>query len=98
MHVDVIAERTAFAIDSDRKMNLFHNQLPGGPVAAAPDSECDPRVEADDLALSRIRSSCAVAMTSAEGVAQPIHMDVTRLDRLRFAMPANVAGTRPNNF
>lgn len=47
-------------------------------------------VEADERALSeralsKIRSMCAVAMTSAEGVAQPIHADMTRVNRLRFA-------------
>ena len=42
-------------------------------------------VEADEQALSKIRSMCAVARTSAEGVAQAIHTDMTRVDRLRFA-------------
>jgi hypothetical protein len=41
--------------------------------------------EADQSALLRIRSMCGVAMTSAEGVAQPIHTDMTRLHRLRLA-------------
>ena len=66
-------------------MNRFQNQLPGGLGTAAPDSERDPIVETDELALSKIRSMCAVAMASAEGVAQPIHTDMTRLHRLRFA-------------
>jgi len=78
MRVDVLAKRTAFAINSDRKMSGFQDQLPRGPGTADPE-------EADDLALSKIRSMCAVAMTSAEGVAQPIHTDMTRLHRLRFA-------------
>jgi len=42
-------------------------------------------VEADELALSKIRSMCAIAMVSAESVAQLIHTDMTRLHRLRFA-------------
>ena len=85
MRMDVVAKRTSFAIDSDRKMNRFQNQLPGGPGTAATDSERDPIVEADELALSKIRNMCAIAMTSAESVAQPIHTDMTRLHRLRFA-------------
>jgi hypothetical protein len=85
MHVDGVAKRTAFAIDSDRKMSGFQNQVPGGPGTAAPDSETDPIVEADEQALSRIRSMCAVAMTSAESAAQPIHTDMRRVNRLRFA-------------
>jgi len=66
-------------------MNWSQNRLPGGPDKAALDSERDPVVEADELAFSKIRSMCAVAMTSAEGVAQPIPTDMTRLNRLRFA-------------
>jgi hypothetical protein len=66
-------------------MSGFPNQPPGGPGAAAPDSEHDPVVEADELALAKIRSMCSVARTSAEGVAQAIHTDMTRVDRLRFA-------------
>ena len=85
MRVDVLAKLTALAINSDRKMSGFQDQLPGGPGTPAPDSERDPTEEADDLALSKIRSMCAVAITSAEGVAQPIHTDMTRLHRLRFA-------------
>ena len=65
-------------------MNWFQNQLPGGP-GTAPDSERDPMVEADEQALSNIRSMCAVAMTSAEDMALPIHTDMTRLNKLRFA-------------
>ena len=42
-------------------------------------------VEADELALSKIRRMCAIAMVSAESVAQLIHTDMTRLHRLRFA-------------
>jgi hypothetical protein len=76
------AESTAIA---DRKMSGFQTQLPGGPGTTAPDSERDPMAEADQSALSRIRSMCGVAMTSAEGVAQPIHTDMTRLHRLRLA-------------
>jgi hypothetical protein len=66
-------------------MSGFQNQLPGGPGTAAPDSEPDPVVEADELALARIRSMCSVARTSAEGVASAIHTDMTRVNRLRFA-------------
>ena len=76
MRVDVLAKLTALAINSDRKMSGFQDQLPGGPGTPAPDSERDPTEEADDLALSKIRSMCAVAITSAEGVAQPIHTDM----------------------
>jgi hypothetical protein len=75
MRMDVVAKRTSLAIDSDSKMSWFQNH-PGGPGAAAPDSERDPIFEADELALSKIRSMCAIAMTSAEGVAQPIHTDM----------------------
>ena len=85
MLADVVAKRSAFATDSDRQMSGFQNQLPGGPPEAAPDSERDPVAEANESALSRIRSMCAVAMTSAEGVAQPVDSDMTRLHRLRFA-------------
>jgi hypothetical protein len=79
------AKRTALAIDADRRMSEFPNQLPGGLGTAAAESEPDPMVEADELALSKIRSMCAVAMASAEGMAQVIHADLTRIDRLRFA-------------
>jgi hypothetical protein len=66
-------------------MNGFPNQLPGGTGTAAPDSEPDPVVEADELALAKIRSICSVARTSAEGVAQAIHTGTSRANRLRFA-------------
>ena len=66
-------------------MNRFQNQPPGGPGAPDSDSELDPVVEADELALSRIRSMCAVAMASAEDMAQPVATDMTRLSRLRFS-------------
>jgi hypothetical protein len=56
MDLDVVANRSAFAIVSDRKMSGFQNQPPGGPGTAAADSEPDPVVEADGLALSKIRS------------------------------------------
>jgi hypothetical protein len=72
-------------IDSDRKMSWLQNHLPDGPGTATAESERDPMVEADELALSKIRNMCAVAMTSAEGVAQPIQTDMTRLHGLRFA-------------
>ena len=85
MHVDVIAGRVALAIDSDHKMSRLKNRLPTGPGTAAPDSERDPILEADQWALSRIRSMCAVAMIGTEGVVQPVDGDMTRVDRLRFA-------------
>jgi hypothetical protein len=66
-------------------MNGFPNQLPGGPGATAPVSEPEPVVEADELALAKIRSMCSVAKASAEGVTQEIHTDMTRVNRLRFA-------------
>ena len=66
-------------------MNRFQNQLPEAPGTAAPDSEPDPMVEADEQALSKIRSMCAVAIASAEGVARPVDADMTRTHRLRFA-------------
>jgi hypothetical protein len=82
--MQAVVQRSAFA-NSDRKMNWFQNQPPGGLGTAAPDSEHDLLAEADEQALSKIRSMCAVAMASAEGVAQPIHADMTRVNRLRFA-------------
>ncbi len=42
-------------------------------------------IEADEQALSKIRSMCTVARTSAESVAQAVHTDVTRVGRFRFA-------------
>jgi hypothetical protein len=66
-------------------MGGFPNQPRGGPGTAAPDSEPDPVVEADEQALAKIGSMCSVAKTSAEGVAQAIHTDMTRVNRLRFA-------------
>ena len=53
---------------------------------AAPDSERDPVVEADEQTLSKIRNMCAVGMISAgqEGLAQPVRTDVTKLQWLRF--------------
>ena len=72
MDLDVVANRSAFAIDSERKMSGFQHQVPSGPGTVAPLSETDPIVEADEQALSRIRSMGAVAETSAEGVAQAI--------------------------
>jgi hypothetical protein len=80
MQVDFVARRSAFAMDSDCKMSWFENQPPGGSGAAAADSEH----EADDQTLSKIRSMCAVAMTGAERMAQAIHTDTSRLNRLRF--------------
>jgi hypothetical protein len=85
MRVDGVANDQHSEFISDRKMSELQNQLPGEPGTAAQDSEPDPIFEADELALSRIRNMCAVAMTSAAGVAQPIHTDMTRLNRLRFA-------------
>ena len=70
---------------SDLKMSWLQNQLPDGPGAAAPGSEPDPMIVADGQALSRIRSMCAVARTSAESLAEAIHNDLTRANRLRFA-------------
>jgi hypothetical protein len=67
------------------KMSGFINQSPGRSATAAPDSKPDPVAEADELALSKIRSMCAVAMTSAKAVALGIQNDITRLNRLRFA-------------
>ena len=55
------------------------------PGAAAPDSQLGPVIEADELALARIESMCAVARTSAEGVAREIGANATRINRLRFA-------------
>ena len=78
MHVHVAAT-IGFALDSDRKMSEFPNQPP------APDSQPDPAVEADALALTKIRSMCAVARESAEDLAQAIDTDMTRVNRLRFA-------------
>jgi hypothetical protein len=66
-------------------MSGFQNQLPGGPGTAAPGSKPDPMAEADELALAKIRNMCAVAMTSAAGLAEPIQTDMARLHRLRFA-------------
>jgi hypothetical protein len=67
-------------------MSGFQNHLPSGPEGAA---ERDPLVEADDQALSRIRSMCAVGMLSAEDpaqedLAQPIRTTVTKSQWLRF--------------
>jgi hypothetical protein len=47
-------------------------------------------VEVDGLALSKIRSMCAVAKTSAEGVAQAIHTDDAG-NRLRIASPKQMS-------
>ena len=66
---------------SDPKMSGFQNQMPNGTDTGVPDSEPG----ADEQALSRIRSMCTVARTSAEGVAQASHTDLRRIDRLRFA-------------
>jgi hypothetical protein len=66
-------------------MSGFPHQLPGGPGTTAPDSDPDPVVEADELALTKISSMCSVAKASAEGVAQETHTDMTRVNRLRFA-------------
>ena len=70
---------------SDPKIIQFQDPLPGGPGTAAPEPESDPVIVADGQALSSIRSMCAVARTSAESLAQAIHTDLTRVDRLRFA-------------
>jgi hypothetical protein len=70
---------------SDPKMSWLQNQLPGGPGTAVPESEPDPMIVADEQALSRIRSMCAVARTSAESVAQAIDAGSTRINGLRFA-------------
>ncbi len=42
-------------------------------------------VLADEQALSKIRSMCAVARTSAGSLTQVTHTDLTRVNRLRFA-------------
>ena len=65
-------------------MSEFQNCLPGGPEVV-PDSERDRMIEADEQALAKIRSMCAVGMVGAEAVAQPIWTDLTKLQRLRFA-------------
>jgi hypothetical protein len=70
---------------SDPKISWFQNQPPGGPGKAAPMSEPDPAIVADEQTLSRIRSMCAVARTGAESVAQAIHTDLSRISRLRVA-------------
>jgi hypothetical protein len=67
------------------KMNWFQNQAPGGPQPTAPNSDRDPVVEADEQALSKIRSMCAVAMGSAERVARAVQDELTRVNWLRFA-------------
>lgn len=55
------------------------------PGAAAPDSRPGPVIEADELVLARIGSLCSVARANAEGVAQEIQGNTTRINRLRFA-------------
>lgn len=67
---------------ADPNMNWFQNQPPDELGTAAPDPERDPVVVADDQALSRIRSMCAVARTS---VTQVTHTDLTKVNRPRFA-------------
>jgi hypothetical protein len=71
-------------------MNRFQNQLSGGPVGTAPNPEPDPAIVADEQALSKIRSMCAVAKASAESVAlaidtEAIGTDLARINRRRFA-------------
>jgi hypothetical protein len=61
------------------------DSVQGGLSTPAPGSEPDSWAEADEQALSKIRSMCTVAMTSAEGIAQPIDTDMRKLNRLRFA-------------
>jgi hypothetical protein len=70
---------------SDPKMSWLQNQLSGEPGSAVPESEPDPAIMADEQALSRISSMCAVAKASAESVAQAIDTDLARANRLRFA-------------
>jgi hypothetical protein len=72
-------------------MSWFQNQPPGGLGPAAPGSEPDPAVVADEQALSRIRSLCAVARASAESVAQANDADLTRVERLRFASAKRIS-------
>jgi hypothetical protein len=79
MDPDIIANDRPEMI-SDPKMSGFQNQMPDGAGTAVPDSESG----ADGQALSKIRSMCTVARTSAEGVAQASHTDQRRIDRLRF--------------
>ena len=98
MDLDVVANRSAFAIDSERKMSGFQHQVPSGPGTAAPLSETDPIVEADEQALSKIRSMGAVAKTSAEGVAQAILADLTRVNKLRFASAKRIRSSLPRQF
>jgi hypothetical protein len=78
-------KRPAFETIQIAKMSGFINQSPGRSATAAPDSKPDPVAEADELALSKIRSMCAVAMASAKAVALGIQNDMTRLNKLRFA-------------
>ena len=70
-------------------MNGFRNHLSGEPEVAAPDSEGDPAVDADEQTLSKIRNMCVVGMIRAgdpaqEGLAQLVRTDVTKLQWLRF--------------
>jgi hypothetical protein len=70
---------------SDPKMSWSQNQLPSELGKAVPESDPDPTIVADEQALSRIRSMCAVARTSAESPAQAIDIGLTRINGLRFA-------------
>jgi hypothetical protein len=65
-------------------MNWLQNQPPDGLGTAVSGSEPDPAIVADEEALARIRSLCAVAKASAEEVPQAIDSDLARINRLRF--------------
>lgn len=82
--VDVIADDRHFLSFFRLPMDWFQHRPPEEPGAATAELAVDPTADGERT-LSRIRSLCTVAMTSAEGAAQTTHGDLARIDRLRFA-------------
>jgi len=54
------------------------------PLSTVPTPATDLKIDAEALALTKIRNMCAVATASAESVAQSSHDDLSKSERQRF--------------
>jgi len=62
----------------------WFTRLSKAPTSVALAFASDPKVEAEAQALRKIRSMCAVAMVSAESLAQSSYDDLAKGERQRF--------------
>jgi hypothetical protein len=83
-------------IDSDGKLSWLQNHLPDGPGTATAESERDPMVEADELALSKyVRGGDD--QRRGRGATHPNGHDEVARTPLR-ELQANVARTRQDDL